>query len=72
MTVSLRKGGVLLALIIMPLYTPVLIFGVTAIVSAIEDNSLGVPLAILGALLAMAIALAPLAIGAALKMNIQQ
>jgi heme exporter protein B len=71
LTVSLHKGGVLLSLIIMPLYTPVLIFGVTTIVSAIAGNSIGVPLAILGAFLAMAIALAPLAIGAALKMSIQ-
>jgi heme exporter protein B len=71
LTVSLHKGGVLLSLIIIPLYTPVLIFGVTTIVSAVAGNSIGVPLAILGAFLAMAIALAPLAIGAALKMSIQ-
>lgn len=72
LTVSLRKGGMLLSLIIIPFYTPVLIFGVNTIVSAIAGDSIGVPLAILGALLAMAIALAPLAIGAALAMSVQQ
>ena len=71
LTVSLRKGGILLSLIVMPFYTPVLIFGVTAIVSAIAGDSMGVPLALLGALLTMAVALAPLAIIAALKMSIQ-
>ena len=72
LTVSLRSGGVLLSLIVMPFYTPVLIFGVTATTSAITGDAIGVPLAVLGALLAMAIALAPLVISAALKMNVQQ
>ena len=72
LTVSLRSGGVLLSLIVMPFYTPVLIFGVTATTSAIAGDAIGVPLAVLGALLAMAIALAPLVISAALKMNVQQ
>jgi heme exporter protein B len=70
LTVSIRKGGVLLSLIIMPLYTPVLIFGVATIESAVGGNSIGFPLAILGASLTMGIALAPLAIGSALKMSI--
>ena len=71
-TVSLRTGGILLSLIIIPFYIPVLVFGAAAIVSAIEGDSTEVPMAALGALLAIAIALAPLAISAALKMSIQQ
>ena len=72
LTVSLRTGGILLSLIIIPFYIPVLVFGVAAIVSAIGGDSTEVPMAALGALLAIAIALAPLAISAALKMSIQQ
>ena len=72
LTVSLRTGGVLLPLIVIPFYIPVLIFGVTAVVSAIGGDSIEVPMAALGALLAIAIALAPLAISATLKMSIQQ
>lgn len=72
LTVSLPRGGVLLSLVIMPFYTPVLIFGVTAIVSAIAGDAIGFHLAALGGLVAIAIALAPLAIGAALKMHIQR
>ena len=72
LTVSLRKSGALLPLIVMPLYIPVLIFGIATVTSAIEGEAIGLPLSMLGALLAMAIALAPLAIRAALKMSIQQ
>ena len=72
LTVSLRTGGILLSLIVIPFYIPVLVFGVAAIVSAIGGDSTEVPMAALGALLAIAIALAPLAISAALKMSIQQ
>ena len=72
LTVSLRTGGILLSLIVIPFYIPVLVFGVAAIVSAIGGDSTEVPMAALGALLAIAIALAPLAISGALKMSIQQ
>lgn len=70
LTVSLRKGGLLLSLIVMPLYIPVLIFGASAVQSAVSGDAFTMQLAVLGAFLALAIVLAPLAIVGALKINI--
>lgn len=67
LTVALRKGGLLLSLIVMPLYVPVLIFGASAVQSAISGGPINGQLAILGAFLAMAIVLAPLAAAGALR-----
>lgn len=63
-----RQGGVLLALLVMPLYMPVLIFGSATIQSAVDGLDWTVPLAILVALLAIAVALCPLAINAGLRL----
>lgn len=72
LTVGLRKGGVLIALIALPLYIPVLIFGT----SAVEAASLALPysgqLAYLGALTCLAITFAPFAIAAGLRVSISQ
>jgi len=70
LTVGLRRGGALLALLVLPLYVPVLIFGAQAVSSA----SIGLPVAgqlyVLGALLALAVSLAPLATAAALRVSL--
>ena len=63
-----RQGGVLLALLVMPLYMPVLIFGSAVIQSAVDGLDWTAPLTILAALLAIAIALCPLAINAGLRL----
>jgi heme exporter protein B len=63
-----RQGGVLLALLVMPLYMPVLIFGSATIQSAVDGLDWISSLAMLAALLAIAIALCPLAINAGLKL----
>ena len=70
LTVGLRKGGLLISLIIMPLYVPVLIFGASAVNSAIEGFPIGGQLAVLGAFLAVAIVLAPMAAAGALRISI--
>lgn len=70
LTVGLRRGGVLISLLVLPLYIPVLIFGSSAIQAAITGLPLAGYLALLGALLALALALAPLAIGAALRISV--
>ncbi len=70
LTVALRKGGLLLSLIIMPLYVPVLIFGASAVTSAIEGFPVGGQLAVLGSLLAVAIVMAPLAAAGALRIGV--
>lgn len=69
LTVGLRKGGLLLSLIILPLYIPVLIFGVAAVKAAVGGLDYAGQLAILGAFLALAVTLAPLAIAASLKIS---
>ena len=63
-----RQSGVILALLVMPLYMPVLIFGSATIQSAVDGLDWTAPLAVLAALLAIAIALCPLAINASLRL----
>lgn len=70
LTVGLRKGGLLLSLIILPLYIPVLIFGVSCVQAAQGGADFLGLLAVLGAFLALAITLAPLAIAAGVKISI--
>jgi heme exporter protein B len=62
-----RRGGVLLPLLVLPLATPVLIFGVAAADAASGGLSPRPHLLVLAALLAAALPLAPLAAGAALR-----
>lgn len=70
LTVGLSRGGVLLSLLVLPLYIPVLIFGAGAVQAAIFGDGVMAHLAILGALLALALILAPLAIAASLRISI--
>ncbi|MDE0746962.1 MAG: heme exporter protein CcmB [Porticoccaceae bacterium] len=69
LTVSLQKGGMLLALVVMPLYMPVIIFGGATVQYGIDGLAWTGPLAILGAMLAAAIALCPLAIAGVLRLT---
>lgn len=70
LTVALRKGGLLLSLIIMPLYVPVLIFGASAVGNAIDGFAIAGQLSVLGAFAALAIVLAPVAAAGALRVAI--
>lgn len=70
LTVSLRRGGLLLSLIVMPLYMPVLIFGASAVQNAAQAGTVAAQLAVLGAFLALALVLAPLAVVGALKISV--
>ncbi|HEY7296464.1 MAG TPA: heme exporter protein CcmB [Xanthobacteraceae bacterium] len=68
LTVTLRRGGLLLAILVLPLTVPVLIFGVTAANAALVGPvPFGTPLAILGALSLASIAIGPFAAAAALR-----
>jgi len=62
-----RRGGVLLPLLVLPLATPVLIFGVAAADAAVAGLEVRPHLLLLGAMLAAALPLCPLAAGAALR-----
>lgn len=70
LTVGLKRGGMLISLLILPFYMPVLIFGSAAVNSAVIGVPAGPYLAILGAMLCLAIALAPLAIAAGLRISV--
>ncbi|WP_288129464.1 heme exporter protein CcmB [Microbulbifer sp.] len=70
LTVALRRPGLLLALIIMPLYVPVLIFGTGTVQAALDGYGYNVQLAVLGAILAGAAALAPLAAAGAIRISL--
>lgn len=70
LTVSLRRGGVLVSLIIIPLYVPVLIFGSGAVTAFIDGYEVSGQLAILSAFFAGTFALAPLACAGALKLSL--
>ena len=71
LTVGARRGGVLLSVLVLPLYIPVLIFGVAAVNAAIAGDAAGPYLMILGALLLVALAMTPLAGGAALRLAVE-
>lgn len=62
-----RRGGVLLPLLVLPLYIPVLVLGVTALDAAIAGLPVRPHLMLLGALLLAALTLCPLAAAAALR-----
>ena len=70
LTAGLRGGGVLLGLLVLPLYIPVLIFASGAISASIDGLSSSGQLAMLGAGLILALILAPLAISASLKISL--
>lgn len=69
LTVGLRRGGMLIGLLILPFQMPVLIFGSGAVRAAVDGMSAGPYLAILGAMLCLAVALAPLAIATGLRIS---
>ncbi len=70
LTVGLQKGGVLLSLLVLPLYIPVLIFATSAIDTSAMSLDYSGQLAILGAMLAVAIVSAPFAVSSALKVSV--
>jgi len=69
LTVAVNRGGVLLSLIVLPLYIPVLIFGANAVDVAMDGLSVKGQLTFLAAMLALAISLAPLATSVALRIT---
>ena len=69
--IGARRGSSLLALIVLPLYIPVLIFGVSAIEGAVMGLGGRAQFLILGAMLLAALALAPFATAAALRLALE-
>lgn len=71
LTVTVRRGGVLMPLLILPLYVPTLIFGVGAVDAVLNNVMAGPNLLYLGALSLVALALAPFAAAAAIRLALE-
>lgn len=70
LTVGLRRGGMLLSLLVLPLYIPVLIFAANAVNVAASGFPITGQLYLLGALLSLSLTLAPFATAAALRISL--
>jgi heme exporter protein B len=71
LTVKARRGGLLLALVVLPLYVPTLIFGISAVSAAAGPAGMGAAFLILAAISLAAVVLGPIAAAAALRIQLQ-
>jgi len=69
LTLGVRSGGVLLSLLVLPLYIPVLIFGAGAVEASVSGLGAQGHLSMLGALCVLALLLAPVGTAAALRVS---
>jgi len=70
LTVGLRKGGMILSLLVLPLYIPLLIFASSAVDTAAAGLSVTAHLSLIAALLVLALSLSPFATAAALRISL--
>ncbi len=70
LTVGMRRSGILVALLALPLYVPVLVFGAGSVTAAAQGLEFAGALLLLGAGLALALVLAPLAAAAAIRISL--
>ncbi len=71
LTVGVKRGGLLLSLLVLPLYIPTLIFGAEIVARGAQGLSVATPLALLGGITAGAVALLPFASSAVLRINLR-
>jgi heme exporter protein B len=71
LTVGIKRGGLLLSLLVLPLYVPTLIFGAEAARAGAEGLEMGTPLVLLAAVTCVTVALLPFASAAVLRMNLR-
>jgi len=71
LTVGLKRGGLLLSLLVLPLYIPTLIFGAEAVRRGAEGMAVQVPLLMLAGITLGSVALLPFATAAALRVNLR-
>lgn len=69
LTLTVRRGGLVLALVLLPLITPALIFGPATVLTAMEGGGTGA-LLLLAAYSVFIVALAPFAAAAAVRLNL--
>jgi heme exporter protein B len=70
LSVGLHRGGMFLSLLVLPLFVPVLIFATAAIVASVDGLPVASHLYLLGAMLALAVTLAPFGIASALRISL--
>ena len=71
LTVGIKRGGLLLSLLVLPLYVPTLIFGAEVARRGAEGLAVMTPLLLLAGISCGTIALLPFAAGTVLKMNLR-
>ena len=71
LTVSLKSGGSIIGLLVLPLCSPMLIFGTRATDMAANGEAVAGPLYLLAALAVFAVSLGPLAVVAALRVGLE-
>lgn len=71
LTVGLKRGGLLMSLLVLPLYMPTLIFGAEVVKRGAAGLAVSTPLALLGGISAGALALLPFAAAAAIRVNLR-
>jgi heme exporter protein B len=71
LTVGLKRGGLLMSLLVLPLYMPTLIFGAEVVKRGAAGMAVATPLALLAAITAGALAMLPFAAAAALRVNLR-
>ncbi len=71
LVVGVKRGGLLLSLLVLPLYMPTLIFGAEVVKRGTQGLAVGVPLALLAGITLGAAALLPFAAAAAIRVNLR-
>jgi heme exporter protein B len=71
LTVGVRRGSVLLSLLVLPLAMPLLIFGARAVTMTMDGDSPAGPLQLLAAIFFLALSLGPLAMSAAIRISVE-
>jgi heme exporter protein B len=71
LTVGLRRGGMLLSLLVLPLYIPILIFSANAVDANLAGMAIKGQIYFLSAMLVLAMTLAPIATAAALRISLE-
>lgn len=70
LTVGMRRSGILVALLALPLYVPILVFGAGSVSASAQGLDAGGALLLLGAGLVLALVLAPLTAAAAIRISL--
>ena len=71
LTMSLKHGGLLLTVLVMPLLSPVLIFGASSVVESSFGNPIATQLLVLAGMLVLSLTFVPFAAAAAIKINLE-